>query len=114
MPNAKSLTLYGLPTCSTCSAALKAFERAGVSVTFRDVRGEPQSPQEWMLLALNVGEGVIDRGSPAYRSLNAFLRAAEVEEQLAHDPRMMARPVISDGTRWTVGWTPEIEAGWLS
>lgn len=106
------MILYGLPTCSSCTAALKAFAAADVAVTFRDVRGAPLSETEWATLAVNVGAAVIDRASPAFRSLNAYLREAEVETQLAHDPRMMTRPVITDGTRWTAGWTPAIQAAW--
>lgn len=106
------MTLYGLPTCSLCSAALKAFAKVDIPVTFRDVRTDPLSEAEWAVLAVNVGAGVIDKASPAYRSINAFVRESEVEVQLAHAPAMMARPVITDGTRWTVGWTPEIQSGW--
>jgi arsenate reductase-like glutaredoxin family protein len=106
------MTLYGLPTCSTCSAALRAFAAADIPVTFRDVRSEPLSPDEWARLAVEVGQGVIDKASPAWRSLTAWIRESEVEVQLAHAPAMMARPVITDGTRWTVGWTPDIQALW--
>lgn len=106
------MTLYGLPTCSLCSAARKAFAKADVAITFHDVRADPLSVDDWAILAVNVGAAVIDSASPAYRSLNAFLRESEVEAQLAHSPAIMARPVITDGTRWTVGWTPDIQAAW--
>ncbi len=106
------MTLYGLPTCSTCTNALKAFDRAGIPVIFRDVRAEPLSPDEWATLAVNVGANVLDKASPAYRSMTPYIRESEIEVQLAHAPAMMARPVITDGTRWTVGWTPAVQAIW--
>jgi arsenate reductase-like glutaredoxin family protein len=44
------MILYGIPTCDTCKKARKALEAEGHSVTFRDVRAEPLSEDEWAIL----------------------------------------------------------------
>ena len=107
------MILYGLPTCSDCKAAFKALGAAGHTVSFRDVRADRLSDAEWAPLIAEFGDTLIDRKSQAYRNLNAWLRESEAEAQLADQPALMARPVITDGTRWTLGWDNAAQAIWL-
>ncbi|MBI1416402.1 MAG: hypothetical protein GC146_04190 [Limimaricola sp.] len=106
------MTLYGLPTCSLCAAALKAFAAADIAVTFRDIRADPLTAEEWAPLIHEFGSTLIDRKSPAYRSLSAFLRESDTDAQLLANPVLMARPVITDGTRFTLGWDAPQQAAW--
>jgi arsenate reductase-like glutaredoxin family protein len=106
------MTLYGLLTCPQCTLARKAFDRAGVPLTFRDIRTDPLSPAEWAPLLTEFGDRLVDRSSQQYRNLTAFLRESEADAQLLAQPALMARPVITDGTRWTLGWDEAIRAGW--
>jgi len=107
------MTLYGLPTCSLCTAALKAFDAAGVSVAFRDVRADPLTAAEWAPLLHEFGSNLVDRSTQTYRNLNAWMKESEAEDQLAAQPALMARPVLTDGTRWTLGWDAATQALWL-
>ena len=105
------MILYGLPTCSDCKAALRALADQGV--TFRDIRAEPLTAAEWAPLIAEFGDNLIDRKSQAYRNLNAWMRESETDAQLADQPALMARPVITDGTRWSLGWDAAAQAVWL-
>ena len=105
------MILYGLPTCSDCKAALRALADQGV--TFRDIRADPLSAAEWAPLIAEFGDTLIDRKSQAYRNLNAWMRESETDAQLADQPALMARPVITDGTRWSLGWDAAAQAVWL-
>ena len=105
------MILYGLPTCSDCKAALRALADQGV--TFRDIRADPLTAAEWAPLIAEFGDMLIDRKSQIYRNLNAWLRASEAEAQLDAQPALMARPVITDGSRWTLGWDAKAQAVWL-
>ncbi|MCF2904466.1 hypothetical protein L0666_05665 [Octadecabacter sp. CECT 8868] len=107
------MILYGLPTCTDCKKALKAFEDEGIKVTFRDVRAEPLSEEEWAALIAEFGDNLVDRKSQAFRNLNAWMKESEAEAQLADTPAVMARPVITDGTKFTVGWGEATKAEWL-
>ncbi|MBU2992813.1 ArsC/Spx/MgsR family protein [Octadecabacter sp. 1_MG-2023] len=107
------MILYGLPTCTDCKKALKAFEDEGIKVTFRDVRAEPLSEDEWTSLIAEFGDNLVDRKSQAYRNLNAWMKESEAEAQLADTPAVMARPVITDGTKSTLGWDEATKAEWL-
>jgi len=107
------MILYGLPTCSDCKKALKALEDAGHKPTFRDVRAEPLSGDEWAVLIAEFGDNLVDTKSQAYRNLNAWMRESEADAQLADTPALMARPVITDGTKYTLGWDEDARASWL-
>ncbi len=112
-PKAPDMILYGLPTCSDCKAALKALDAAGIDVTFRDVRADRLTDDEWAPLIAEFGSNLVDRKSQAYRNLNAWMRESETDAQLNDQPALMARPVITDGTRFTLGWDDAAQAVWL-
>lgn len=108
------MILYGLPTCSDCKKALKAFEAAGVKPVFRDIRAEPLNEAEWAPLLAEFGDNLIDRKSQTYRNLNAWMRESEAEAQLIDQPALMVRPLITDGTKHTLGWDATAQAVWLA
>ncbi len=107
------MILYGLPTCSDCNKARKALAEAGHDVTFRDVRAEPMSDADWAPLIAEFGDTLVDRKSQAFRNLNAWMRESETDAQLTDQPALMARPVITNGTRWTLGWDADVQTIWL-
>ena len=104
------MIIYGLSTCDSTKAAMKALDRAGKAYTFRDVRAEPLSAAEIDLIVQQFGDKAVNKQSTTYRSFNAFLRESDPEAQIAAQPTVMKRPVIRDGERWTLGWDAEIEA----
>lgn len=106
------LTLYGLPTCDTCRKARKALEAAGHAVAFRDVRTEPLSAAEWAPLLAEFGDRLVNRKSTTWRGLSEWMQASEADAQLEAHPALMKRPVISDGTKLTLGWDAETAAAW--
>ena len=107
------MILYGLPTCSDRNKARKAQAEAGHDVTFRYVRAEPMSEADWAPLIAEFGDNLVDKKSQAYRNLNAWMRESETDAQLMDQPALMARPVITDGTRWTLGWDDAAQDVWL-
>ncbi|MEQ6247383.1 ArsC/Spx/MgsR family protein [Sulfitobacter sp. HNIBRBA3233] len=108
------MILYGLPTCSACKTALKALTDAGHTVTFRDVRADRLSEAEWATLLAEFGDTLVDRSSQTYRNLNAWMRESEAEAQLLDQPALMARPVLTDGTTYTLGWDDAAQEVWLA
>lgn len=107
------MILYGLPTCSVCNRARKDLADAGRDVSFRDIRAEPLSEDEWAVLLAEFGDNLVDRKSQAFRNLNAWMRESEADAQLLDTPALMARPVITDGARFTLGWDEASRSAWL-
>ncbi len=107
------MILYGLPTCPDCTRALKTLTAAGRDVTFRDVRADPLTEAETALLIREFGSNIIDRNTPQFRGLSMFIKEAEAEVQLLHNPALMVRPILQDGTTFTKGWDAKAQAVWL-
>lgn len=104
------MIVYGISTCDSTKAALKALQRAGVEATFRDIRANPLSEAEIAAIVTEFGDRAVNKQSTTYRSFSPFLRESEPEAQIAAQPTVMKRPVIQDGARWFLGWDEGIEA----
>lgn len=104
------MIVYGISTCDSTKAAIKALQRAGHDVTFRDIRAEPLSAAEISEIVSQLGSDVVNKQSTTWRSFSAFLRESEAEAQIAAQPTVMKRPVIRDGAAWHLGWDDKVQA----
>ena len=100
------LTFYGLKSCDSCRAALKALAAAGIEVDHRDVRDDGV-PAETLRQAIerHGADKVINRRSTTWRELDATEWQGEPVALLQAHPSLMKRPLIvqADGGS-TVGW----------
>lgn len=98
------MILYGLGTCDTCRKARKALPDA----EFRDVRADGV-PQDVLRSALETfGEALINTRSTTWRAMDADQREADPIDQLQAHPTLLKRPLIVDGDRMLLGWTPQV------
>ena len=104
------MIVYGISTCDSTKAALKALLKADKSHSFRDIRADPLTPAEIDAIIAEFGDRAVNKQSTTYRSFSPFLREAEPEAQIAAQPTVMKRPVIKDGANWFIGWDADIEA----
>ena len=104
------MIVYGISTCDSTKAALKALQKAGKDATFRDIRANPLTAAEIDAIITEFGDRAINKQSTTYRSFGPFLRESEPEAQIAAQPTVMKRPVIQDGSSWSIGWDDTIEA----
>ena len=104
------MIVYGISTCDTTKAALKVLTKAGKEPIFRDIRANPLTPAEIDAIVTEFGDRAVNKQSTTYRSFSPFLREAEPDAQIAAQPTVMKRPIIQDGSSWTVGWDDAIEA----
>ena len=104
------MILYGLSTCDTTKKALKALQKAGKDVVFRDVRAQPLTSAEIDAIITEFGDRAVNKQSTTYRGFSDFLRESEAEAQIAAQPTVMKRPIIQDGATWYLGWDTAIEA----
>ncbi len=104
------MILYGLSTCDTTKKAIKALQRAGKDVVFRDVRAQPLTSAEIDAILTEFGDRAVNKQSTTYRGFSDFLRESEADAQIAAQPTVMKRPIIQDGATWYLGWDDAIEA----
>lgn len=107
------MIVFGISTCDTTKKAVKAIERAGLPVTFRDIRANPLTRDEIDAIVTEFGSLAVNKQSTTYRSFSDFLRESEPEAQIAAQPTVMKRPVIQTETGWHLGWDAEVEAALL-
>ena len=104
------MILYGLSTCDTTKKALKALQKAGKDVVFRDVRAQPLTSAEIDAIITEFGDRAVNKHSTTYRGFSDFLRESEADAQIAAQPTVMKRPILQDGATWYLGWDEAIEA----
>ena len=101
-----SLTFYGLKSCDSCRAALKALTAAGIEVDVKDVR-QDGVPDEMLRRAVEQhgSDRVVNRRSTTWRGLDEAARAQDEVSLLRANPSLMKRPLIvtKEGSS-TIGW----------
>jgi arsenate reductase-like glutaredoxin family protein len=108
------MIVYGIATCDTTKAALKALQKAGKDPVFRDIRANPLTAAEIDAIVSTFGAKSINKQSTTYRSFSPFLRESEPGAQIAAQPTVMKRPMVQDGPTWHIGWDAKTEAALTS
>lgn len=107
------MIIYGISTCDSTKKAIKALERDGQAVTFRDIRASPLTEAEIDRIVTEFGDRSINKQSTTYRGFNDFLRASEPDAQISAQPTVMKRPVIEHDGRWYLGWDDTVQSALL-
>ena len=109
------LIFFGYPKCSTCVNAKKFLAKLGRKMNEIDITTSPPSAKELRGLIDKSGRPYTDflnRSGVQYRALNMkekgkTLPGDAVIKLLASEGRLIKRPIVTDGTRVTVGFSPE-------
>ncbi len=107
------MRFWGLSTCDTSRAALKALRAAGHQPQVTDVRDDGLRPEDVAAMLAALGDKVMNRASTTFRDLPAEDKALPPDAVLAAHPVTMKRPVIEAGGVWTMGWDAKAQAVWL-
>ena len=100
------LAFYGLKSCDSCRAALKALAAAGIEVDHLDVRDDGV-PAETLRQAIerHGADKVINRRSTTWRELDVTTRQGEPVALLQAHPLLRKRPlIVQAGGGSTFGW----------
>jgi arsenate reductase len=109
------LTFYGYAKCSTCVNAKKVLAEIGQNIKEIDITTAPPSLAELRFLIKQSGRPYTDflnRSGQQYRALDMKEKVKTLSEDailklLASEGRLIKRPIVTDGTRVTVGFSPE-------
>jgi len=102
------MRIYGLKTCDTCRAAVKAL--AGQGAVLVDVRETPLAAAKVARFLDVFGEALVNRRSTTWRGMPETERAGPPAALLAAHPALMKRPVIEAGGALYLGWDAEVKA----
>lgn len=107
-----SLTYYGYPKCGTCRKAKKWLENEGLDFVDVHIVENPPTKEELRKMIGNSGLDIkkfFNVSGMKYRELNLKDKLPEMTddekvELLATDGMLMKRPIVTDGSKVTVGF----------
>lgn len=115
------IKFYGYKKCGTCRKAEKALEQYGVDYNFIDITEAPPAANVLKKIASQAGvelKKMFNTSGVQYRQLNVKaqlpgMNTNEILDLLAGNGRLIKRPLVTDGTKATVGFnTDEFEKAW--
>lgn len=104
-----SLSIHGIKACDSMKKAFARLDAAGVAYDFHDFKKTAPSPEQVRSWLAAVGaDALVNRRGTTWRQLDADAQAsADSTEGLVAliiaRPSLIKRPLLSDGTRTTVG-----------
>ena len=110
------LEMLGIPNCDTVRKARKYLEEKEITYTFRDIRKEPLSAEEWRrLVDQDASNQLINTRSPSFRKTGVSkdeLDAARKVDVLLEQPTSMKRPtLVRDDALVASGFQEAVYAG---
>lgn len=102
------MKIYGLKTCDTCRAAVKALADRGAVLI--DIRATPLDEAMRARFLEAFGNALVNRRSTTWKGLTEAERAGAPATLLAAHPALMKRPVIEDGEKLYLGWDAGVRA----
>ena len=111
------MKIWHLKACDTCRKAVKAL--AAFEPELHDVRADGLDRATVEHLEASLGfEALVNKRSTTWRGLTAAqkdgLTRETAIELITANPTLMKRPVIAHDGAFTVGWTKDVQAGYLA
>ena len=109
------LKFYGYKKCGTSRKAEKALTEAKIEYKFIDITEKPPAKSALAKIIKQSGEPIkkfFNTSGEAYKSQNMKeklkdMTQAQMIEALAANGRLIKRPLVTDGTQSTVGFSEE-------
>lgn len=115
MDHKKKLTIYEYSKCGTCRLAVKDLEQAGRELERLPIREQPPTADELAELVKRSGlplKKFFNTSGEVYKELGlkdklGGMSEREQLELLASNGMLLKRPIVTDGSRATVGYKPD-------
>jgi arsenate reductase-like glutaredoxin family protein len=113
-----TIQIFGTKKCQDSRKAERWFKERARPVQFIDLKQKGMSPGELKSVAAKIGvEALIDREGTRYRDKGLKYAAPtgpRIEQMLLDDPLLLKTPVVRCGKEATVGYQPDVWAGWIA
>jgi regulatory protein spx len=107
------LTFFTYPSCTSCRKAKKWLKANTVEFEERHIFRETPDQQEiinLLSLTTNGVDEILATRSQKYKALNIDieeLSLSEVAQLISEEPKLLRRPLLTDGKKLVVGYDPE-------
>ncbi|KIL45982.1 Spx/MgsR family RNA polymerase-binding regulatory protein [Jeotgalibacillus campisalis] len=107
------ITFYTYPSCTSCRKTKKWLKENDVEFEERHIFREAPSYNELLRLLSMTSEGLdelLATRSQSFKNLTQNvedLPLSEVVKLIIEDPKLLKRPILTDGSKMIVGYNPE-------
>lgn len=112
----KKLTFFTYPSCTSCRKTKAWLSEQGVEYEERHLYKNPPTSEELLEIikkTTNGTEEILSTRSQMFKNLGVDienLKVSELLEMLSKEPRLLKRPILTDGDRIIVGFNkPALE-----
>lgn len=110
-----SVEIYSYAKCGTCQNAIKWLKSESISVRVIDICEQPPNVQQLRDFIMRSGLSMkhfFNTSGEVYKQMQLKDKLPSLSEQqqlelLASHGKLIKRPIVTDGTRVTVGYKPE-------
>lgn len=109
------IQIFGTKKCQDTRKAERYFKERGVPYQFVDLTVRGLSSGELDKVAAVIGlEDLVEREGKEYAKRNLKYMVHDTKETLLAHPLLLKTPIVRDGAKVTVGYSPETWEGWRS
>ncbi|MCL2842903.1 MAG: ArsC family transcriptional regulator [Oscillospiraceae bacterium] len=110
-----NIQIFGKKKCFDTKKAERYFKERRIKVQNIDLIRYGISKGEFAGVKRAVGlEALIDQDAPDVEMLTYLAYEADKEEKLLEEPGLLKTPIVRNGKQATVGYCPDVWAGWES
>lgn len=114
----RKLTFYTYPSCTSCRKAKAWLTQNGVEYVERHLFRNPPTPEELMemIKKTNGLDEILSTRSQKFKNLDVNIdemTVSELLEMLSEEPRLLKRPILTDGEHLIVGFNQAAMNEWL-
>lgn len=108
-----NIQIFGTSKCQHTRKAQRFFKERGIPFQYIDLAVKGLSKGELNSVRAVVGiENLMDTQGQRYARRNLKYLTHDPEEELLTDPLLFKTPIVRNGQKATVGYTPDIWKGW--
>ena len=108
-----NIQIFGKNKCFDSKKAERWFKERRIRYQYIDVVKYGMSRGEFQSVKSAVGfEALLDSDAPGAEDIRYLAYQADKEEKLLENQRLLKTPIVRNGKKATVGYAPEVWAGW--
>ena len=111
-----NIQIFGKTKCFDTKKAERYFKERKIKYQFVEISKYGLSKGEYQSVKAAVGgmAALIDEKSREYEAqhIQYLARQDDVEERLLENPGMFKTPIVRNGRKATIGYQPDVWAGW--
>lgn len=108
-----NIQIFGKNKCFDTKKAERYFKERKIHYQRIDIIGVGLSPGEFRSIKSAVGiEAMIDQNAPGSEILEYLAYDADRENKLLENPAFLKTPIVRNGKKATIGYSPEVWKNW--